>query len=96
MHVDRYDNVWTIDEGSNLLIKSAPDGTLLMVIGKHPDPIDQLAKMPGVAPWSGANRPYSFHRPTDIGWDADDDGTAIGDANVARLQLDLRHGVKVP
>jgi len=26
----------------------------------------------GLAPWSGANRPYSFHRPTDFGWDADD------------------------
>jgi sugar lactone lactonase YvrE len=72
VHVDRYDNVWTVDEGSNLLIKYAPDGKLLMVIGKHPDPIDQLGKMPGTAPWSGANRPYSFHRPTDFGWDKDD------------------------
>jgi hypothetical protein len=72
VHVDRYDNVWTVDEGSNLLIKYAPDGKLLMVLGKHPDPIDQLGKMPGTAPWSGANRPYSFHRPTDFGWDKDD------------------------
>ena len=72
VHVDKYDNVWSVDEGSNLLIKYAADGKLLMVIGKRPDPIDQLAKMPGVAPWSGANRPYSFHRPTDFGWDADD------------------------
>ena len=25
--------------------------------------------MPGNAPYSGANRPYSFHRPTEIAWD---------------------------
>jgi len=41
-----------------------------MVLGKRPDPLDQLGRMPGAAPFSGANRPYSFHRPTDVTWDA--------------------------
>ena len=70
VRVDKDDNVWTVDEGSNVIIKYSPEGKILMVLGKHPDPIDQLAAMPGTAPYSGANRPYSFHRPTDIGWDA--------------------------
>lgn len=70
VRVDGDDNVWSVDEGSNLVIKYAPDGRLLMVLGKRPDPIDQLTRMPGVAPYSGANRPYSFHRPTDVTWDA--------------------------
>jgi DNA-binding beta-propeller fold protein YncE len=70
VRVDKDDNVWTVDEGPNIVMKFNPAGKLLMVLGKRPDPIDQLAMMPGTAPFSGANRPYSFHRPTDIGWDA--------------------------
>ncbi len=70
VRVDRDDNVWSIDEGTNMVLKYSPAGKLLMVLGKRPDPIDQLARMPGTAPYSGANRPYSFHRPTDVTWDA--------------------------
>jgi sugar lactone lactonase YvrE len=69
VRVDKDDNVWSVDEGTNIILKYAPDGKLLMVLGKRPDPIDQLAAMPGTAPYSGANRPYSFHRPTDVTWD---------------------------
>jgi hypothetical protein len=69
VRVDKDDNVWSVDEGSNVILKYAPDGKLLLVLGKRPDPIDQLNRMPGNAPYSGANRPYSFHRPTDVTWD---------------------------
>lgn len=69
VRVDRDDNVWTVDEGTNIILKYNSEGKLLMVLGKRPDPIGQLEMMPGVAPYSGANRPYSFHRPTDIGFD---------------------------
>lgn len=69
VRVDKDDNVWTVDEGTNIVIKWSPDAKILMVLGKRPDPIDQVAMMPGTAPFSGANRPYSFHRPTDIAWD---------------------------
>jgi DNA-binding beta-propeller fold protein YncE len=68
VRVDKDDNIWSVDEGANLILKYAPDGKLLMVLGKRPDPIDQINRMPGTAPFSGANRPYSFHRPTDVGW----------------------------
>ena len=40
-----------------------------MVLGKRPDPLEQLALMPGGGQYSGANKPYSFHRQTDVGWD---------------------------
>ena len=69
VRVDYDGNIWTVDEGTNVILKYSPDGKLLMVMGKRPDPIEQLAMMPGVAPFSGANRPYSYHRPTDIGFD---------------------------
>src|SRR3989442_6162264 len=69
VRVDKDDNVWAGDEGANVIQKFNPDGKLLMVLGKRPDPLEQLALTPGAGQYSGANRPYSFHRQTDIGWD---------------------------
>ncbi|HJZ76017.1 MAG TPA: peptidyl-alpha-hydroxyglycine alpha-amidating lyase family protein [Vicinamibacterales bacterium] len=69
VRVDKDDNVWAVDEGTNVIQKFSPDGRLLMVLGKRPDPLEQLALMPGGGQYSGANKPYSFHRETDIGWD---------------------------
>jgi DNA-binding beta-propeller fold protein YncE len=69
VRVDKDDNVWAVDEGTNVIQKFNPDGRLLMVLGKRPDPLEQMGVMPGGGQYSGANRPYSFHRPTDIAWD---------------------------
>ncbi|MGE3519544.1 MAG: peptidyl-alpha-hydroxyglycine alpha-amidating lyase family protein [Vicinamibacterales bacterium] len=69
VRVDKDDNVWAVDEGSNVIQKFSPDGKLLMVLGKRPDPLFQIGHMPGGGQYSGSNRPYTFHRPTDIAWD---------------------------
>jgi len=70
VRVDKDDNVWAVDEGSNVIMKFSPDAKLLMVLGKRPDPLEQLALLPGGGQYSGANKPSSFHRETDVGWDA--------------------------
>jgi len=69
VRVDKDDNVWAVDEGTNVITKFSPDGKILMVLGKRPEPLEQLSLMPGGGQYSGANKPYSFHRETDIGWD---------------------------
>src|SRR5712691_947451 len=69
VRVDKDDNVWAVDEGSNVIMKFNADGKLLMVMGKRPDPLEQLSLVPGGGQYSGANKPYSFHRETDVGWD---------------------------
>ena len=69
VRVDKDDNVWAVDEGTNVIQKFNPDGKLLMVLGKRPEPLEQTTMLPGGGQYSGANRPYSFHRPTDIAWD---------------------------
>jgi DNA-binding beta-propeller fold protein YncE len=69
VRVDKDDNVWAVDEGTNVITKFNPDGKILMVLGKRPDPLEQLALMPGGGQYSGANKPYSFHRETDVAWD---------------------------
>jgi hypothetical protein len=69
VRVDKDDNVWAVDEGTNVIQKFSPEGKLLMVLGKRPDPLEQTVMLPGGGQYSGGNRPYSFHRPTDIAWD---------------------------
>src|SRR3954471_19938471 len=69
VRVDRDDNVWAGGEGTNVIQTFSPDGKLLMVLGKRPEPLAQLSLMPGGGQYSGANQPYSFHRETDVAWD---------------------------
>ena len=67
VRVDPQDNIWTVDEGTNMVTKFSPDGKVLMVIGRRPPPIEGAVATP-----SGPNKPaekYIFCRPTDVGWD---------------------------
>jgi streptogramin lyase len=70
VRVDAQDNIWAVDEGTNMLVKFSPDGNkVLMVIGRRPDPVLQLANMPGGGTYSGANKNYQFDRQTDVAFD---------------------------
>ena len=87
VRVDKYDNVWAVDEGSNVIMKFSPEGKLLMVLGKRPDPLEQLALLPGGGQYSGANKPYSFHRQTDVAFDPQDNifvSDGYGDSRVVK------------
>src|SRR6266436_1539722 len=57
VRVDKDDNVWAVDEGSNVIMKFNPEAKLLMVLGKRPDTLGQLSLMPGGGQYSGANKP---------------------------------------
>ena len=61
VRVDPQDNIWAVDEGSNMVIKFNPEGRVLMVLGRRPEP----GEPPPTAP-----EPYRFDRPTDVAWDA--------------------------
>ena len=68
VRVDKDDNIWTVDEGSNMITKFSPEGRVLMVLGRRP--LAVLGVLP--APPPGPSRPaqkYEFCRPTDVGWD---------------------------
>jgi hypothetical protein len=67
VRVDRDDNIWAVDEGTNMVIKFNPDGRVAMVIGRRPEAIEGLA---AAGPGTPAPEPYVFSRPTDVGWDA--------------------------
>jgi outer membrane protein assembly factor BamB len=70
VRVDPQDNIWAVDEGTNMVIKFNPAGRVVMVLGRRPEAVDELASMSGNGSQPNSNKPYSFNRPTDVGWDA--------------------------
>lgn len=69
VRVDKDDNIWAVDEGSNMVIKFDPNGKVLMLIGRRPEAVEGLeANAPPGTPPPNA-QPYALARPTDIGWD---------------------------
>jgi hypothetical protein len=70
VRVDKDDNVWAVDEGANMVIKFNPQGRVVMTLGRRPEAVEELGAMSGQGTYSGANKPYSFNRPTDVAWDA--------------------------
>ena len=69
VRVDAQDNVWAVDEGTDMLIKFSPEGRVLMTIGRREDPVAMLSNMPGGGRFHGRNAKYRFGRQTDVGFD---------------------------
>jgi hypothetical protein len=69
VRVDSEDNIWAVDEGTDMVVKFNPQGRVMMLLGRRPEfgeGINQTA--PFNAPVPPA-KPYNFGRPTDIAWD---------------------------
>ncbi len=43
VRVDRDDNIWAVDEGTNMVIKFNPEGRVVMVIGRRPEAVEGIA-----------------------------------------------------
>jgi len=71
VRVDAQDNIWTVDEGTNMVIKFNPAGRVVMVIGRRPEAVEELTNFTGQGSAPNSNKPYSFNRPTDVAWDKD-------------------------
>ena len=79
VRVDKDDNVWVVDEGSNMVMKFNPQGLVTMVLGRKDEAIDYLEEFledaahtergRNAQPGAGAGRGGSFGRPTDVTWD---------------------------
>jgi sugar lactone lactonase YvrE len=67
VRVDPQDNIWVVDEGTNLVMKFNPAGRIVMVIGHRPEAVEgALATTNGPAPPA---EKYILGRPTDVAWD---------------------------
>src|ERR1039458_4486851 len=61
VRVDPQDNIWAVDEGSNMVIEFNPEGRVVMLLGRRPEAVESAPAAP---------EPYTFNRPTDVAWDA--------------------------
>ena len=69
VRVDAQDNIWAVDEGTDMIIKFNPEGRVLMTIGRRPDPVRMIINMPGAGAYHGRNERYRFGRETDVAFD---------------------------
>jgi len=70
--VDRYDNIWCTDKGSDMVVKFNPDGRVAMLFGRKLEASDE-----GTGPLKHPNPPLPpedgrFRQVTDVAWDSDD------------------------
>jgi len=84
VRVDARDNIWIVDEGSGQVIEFAPDGHVLMILGRKPEAVSvRVPTASGQTPSTGAGQGRGgaapgaggdgdqFTRPSDVAWDGD-------------------------
>src|ERR1700723_541237 len=79
--IDKQDNIWVTDKGSDMVIKFNPEGRVMMVFGRKQEASDE-----GTGPLKHPNPPLPpidgmFRQVTDVAWDAAGD-TFISDGYV--------------
>jgi DNA-binding beta-propeller fold protein YncE len=65
--VDRNDNIWAVDKGSDMIVKFTPEGRVAMVFGRKKEASEEAG------PWTHVTPPRpvdgQFRQPTDVTWD---------------------------
>ena len=75
VRVDKQDNVWMTDEGTNMVVKFNPQGQVVMVLGRKPESLDYLERFTERGEKERpedrypVGTPGTFNRPTDVTWD---------------------------
>lgn len=98
VRVDKDDNVWMVDEGSNMVVKYRPDGSVALTLGRKEEPLDWLERFveegdhrEGTPP----ARPGVFNRPTDVTWDTNGNIFVADGYNNSRVAKFDKHGTWV-
>jgi DNA-binding beta-propeller fold protein YncE len=68
VRVDKDDNIWAVDKGSDMIIRFSPEGRVTMVFGRKKEASDEAE------PWKRVTPPRpavdgQFRQPTDVAWD---------------------------
>jgi hypothetical protein len=70
VRIDRNDNIWAVDKGSDMIVKFNPSGRVTEVYGRRRESADD-----STGPWEHPNPPLAhvdglFRQPTDVAWDS--------------------------
>jgi len=69
VRIDRNDNIWAIDKGSNMIVRFNPQGRVVWVFGRKQEAADGAEPLghpePPLPPVDG-----NFRQPTDVAWDS--------------------------
>jgi sugar lactone lactonase YvrE len=70
VRIDKDDNIWAVDKGSDMIIKFNQAGRVTQVYGRRKESADEESK-----PWERVNPPLPaidglFRQPTDVAWDS--------------------------
>src|SRR6516162_10625331 len=74
VRVDKDDNIWAVDKGSDMIVRFNPEGHVTMVFGRKKEASDKEAE-----PWERNRNPPlppvvgQFRQPTDVAWNANGD-----------------------
>ncbi len=89
VRIDPADNIWVVDQMTEMVMKFSPQGRLLMLLGRKAENVSVPAREPKN---DGAGRPQDlFSRPTDVAWDAAGDifvADGLGNARIAKFDKD--------
>ena len=89
VRIDPNDNIWVVDQMTEMVMKFSPQGRVLMLLGRKAENVNVPAREPKN---DGAGRPQDlFSRPTDVAWDAAGDifvADGLGNARVAKFDKD--------
>jgi DNA-binding beta-propeller fold protein YncE len=85
--IDKNDNIWCVDEGSNMVIEFDPAGGVVLVLGRKPESVEAPAAGEPQRP----PRQEWFNRPTDVAWDPAGNifvADGYGNSRVAKFDKD--------
>src|SRR5690349_23536384 len=95
VRVDKYDNVWMVDEGSGMIVKFDPNAMVKMTLGRKPEAIDYMERYlergEKVTERYPAGSMGTFNRETDIAFDKDDNmfvSDGYGNSRVVKIAKD--------
>jgi NHL repeat len=95
VRVDRHDNVWMVDEGSNMIVEFDPTGMVRMTLGRKPEAIDYLERYlergEKVTDLHPVGTMGTFNRETDITWDPEDNiyvSDGYGNSRIVKISKD--------